>query len=326
MHSGNLSLPARTLGCILAAIVTAGCIGDRMLMGDGESGDPNSTSSTSAATSGTGTSAAASTSTSSNTTSTGAVDETSTTGSPNPGFLPVPDVGDSAFQCDIFTQDCPVGQKCTPYNSESPEIPDTWDGWRCTPLAEDPVPPGEPCHTEGGPTSGIDDCELGAMCYSVDPDTLEGACVNLCMGSADAYFCEDPSTVCEIETGGPVLVCLPICDPVVQDCPAGQACYPIQEDWFCRPDASGDLGAYGDPCEFITVCDPGLICLDASTVPPGQACEGAAGCCTEVCDITDPAGDMQCTGAAEGQACVPWYEDGEAPPRWEDVGACMLPQ
>jgi hypothetical protein len=85
------------------------------------------------------------------------------------------------------------------------------------------------------------------------------------------------------------------------------------------------MGAYGDPCEFINVCDPGLICLDAATVPPGQPCEGAAGCCTEICDLSDPAGDMQCAGAAEGQTCQPWYEEDSAPIGFEDVGVCALP-
>ena len=81
----------------------------------------------------------------------------------------------------------------------------------------------------------------------------------------------------------------------------------------------------GPAFEFINVCDPGLVCLISSTVPPGQACEGAGGCCTEVCDITDPAGDLQCTGAAGGQQCLRWYQEGMAPAGLENVGACAVP-
>jgi hypothetical protein len=187
------------------------------------------------------------------------------------------------------------------------------------------VPVDGPCHVERSPLSGIDDCELGALCYDVDPETLEGTCVPMCVGNERELYCEDPNRYCYLSGDGAILPCLELCDPIEQDCPAGQACYPVQDAWVCAPDASGMLGAYGDPCEFINVCDPGLICLGASSVPPGLPCEGAAGCCTEVCDITDPAGDQQCAGAAEGQQCLPWYEEVDAPVVLEDVGACALP-
>ena len=41
------------------------------------------------------------------------------------------------------------------------------------------------------------------------------------------------------------------------------------------------------------------------------------------CTTADPAGDAQCTGV--GQTCQAWYEEGNAPPGYEDVGACALP-
>jgi hypothetical protein len=147
----------------------------------------------------------------------------------------------------------------------------------------------------------------------------------MCTGDEANPICEDPDTSCAIANDGAIVLCLPNCDPILQDCPEGQACYPINEGWSCAPDASGEMGVYGDPCEFINVCDPGFICLDASTVPMGEACMGAAGCCTGVCDLADPMGDAQCEGAAGGQTCQPWYEEGQAPPGYEDVGACALP-
>jgi hypothetical protein len=200
-----------------------------------------------------------------------------------------------------------------------------WNAWGCKPLAEDPAADGEPCHVQGSGTSGIDDCERGTMCWDVDPKTLEGVCVDICVGTYDAPYCEDPNEVCPISGDGAILICIPTCHPLQDDCLQSEACYPVNWYWVCGTDASGDLGGYGDPCEFINACDSGLVCIDASVVPPGQPCEGAAGCCTEVCNLGDPLGDQQCAGAAEGQTCQAWYEEGTAPPGYESVGVCALP-
>lgn len=141
-------------------------------------------------------------------------------------------------------------------------------------------------------------------------------------------LCDDPQRQCRVSAGFGLWLCLPSCSPIAQDCLRGQACYPIGNAWDCAPDASGDGGAYGEPCEFINVCDPGLICVDVSYVPPGLPCELESACCTEVCDLADPLGDLQCAGAAEGQVCQPWYEgyeEAEAPPGYENLGVCTLP-
>jgi hypothetical protein len=151
-----------------------------------------------------------------------------------------------------------------------------------------------------------------------------GTCVAFCTGSQDDPSCEDPATTCVIANGGVLILCLPVCDPLLQECPEGQACYPVNADFACAPDASGpDLGAYGSPCEYINACDPGLFCGDAAIVPD---CAGAQGCCSEFCDLADPEGNAQCSGAAGGQECTPWYAEGEAPPGYEQVGACSIPQ
>ena len=229
------------------------------------------------------------------------------------GFLDYPDGGMGGYECDIFAQDCPPGEKCMPWANDGGS---SWNAFRCSPIAEDPGGPGDPCTVEGSGGSGIDDCELGAMCWDVDPETLEGTCLPMCAGSLTLPVCDDPYGLCSLTGEGVVNLCFPICDPLAQDCPAGQACYGVGEGWTCAPDASGDMGGYGDPCQFINVCDPGLICLEVAAVP---GCEGSIGCCSEVCDLSDP----QCTG--EGQTCQPWYPPGEAPPGYESVGACALP-
>jgi len=237
-------------------------------------------------------------------------------------FLPHPD-GGPHFECDIFAQDCPAGEKCTNWAFDGGL---DWNGTKCVPVVDEPAGSGEPCHVEGSPTSGVDDCDSESMCFYIDPETLEGICTPFCTGQESDPQCDGPDQFCHIQADGALFLCLSKCNPLQQNCwSAGQGCYFVGIDWSCAADASGDMGGYGDPCEFINVCDPGLLCLDASTVPPGQPCEGAAGCCTEICDLSDPAGDLQCAGAADGQLCQPWYEAGAAPAGYENVGACALP-
>jgi hypothetical protein len=298
-----------------AVFVSSACADDvPTLVSGGESASGSSTASSSGS---------SSTSTASST-STGPADGTGTTGTASTGAVfvpPNPDFG-GLYECDIWAQDCPSGEKCMPWDRES----ETWNATRCSPIVDDPGAPGESCHVEGLVTSGIDDCELGAMCWHVDPRTNEGICRGICHGTYEAYYCENPEEYCALGSNWLITLCLPLCDPLVQDCPDGKACYPIQDVlWVCGTDGSEDMGAYGDPCEVINVCAPGLTCVDASAVPPGLPCEGAAGCCTEVCDITDPLGDQQCMGAAEGQTCQPWYEEDEAPLVLDHVGVCTLP-
>jgi hypothetical protein len=233
---------------------------------------------------------------------------------------PPPHCDPPSLECDVLSQDCPVGEKCMPWGSEG----GAWDATRCVPVAPDPDQPGEPCTVEGSPTSGVDSCDLGSMCWDVDDETLAGTCVAMCTGTIEMPICEEEGTVCAINNDDVLVLCLPACDPLAQDCSVGEGCYPIQSVWACVPDASEGSG-YGAPCAFVNVCAPGLVCVDSGAVPPGEACEGEAGCCTEICDVADPAGDMQCTGAPGGQICEPWYDDGRAPAGLEDVGVCTLP-
>jgi hypothetical protein len=237
-------------------------------------------------------------------------------------FLLEPDGGGVSFECDIFAQDCPEGEKCMPWANDGGTV---WNATRCSPIDDNPGQPGDECTVEGSGTSGIDTCDLGSMCWDVDGKTNVGTCVAMCTGDEANPICEDPATSCAIANDGAIVLCLLSCDPILQDCAEGQACYPIQDAWSCAPDASGEAGIYGDACEYINACDPGFICVDASAVPAGEVCSGAGGCCTGVCDTSDPMGDDQCEGVAGGQTCQPWYEEGNEPPGYEDVGVCALP-
>lgn len=220
--------------------------------------------------------------------------------------------------CDPWLQDCPAGEKCIAYAAGG----GTWDATQCTPIAPNPAQPGDPCVAPNGGAAGEDNCDLGSMCWDVDPANNMGTCVALCNGCPDEPTCDDPMAFCSISNDDLLTLCIPGCDPLLQACPAGQACYPIGDAFVCAPDASGAMGVYGDPCEFINVCDPGLVCNGPMSVP---GCPSPVGCCTELCDVTDPAGDTQCTGFGAGQVCVAWYAMGMAPAGLEDVGVCTVP-
>jgi hypothetical protein len=250
-------------------------------------------------------------------TSTGEVAESSE-GDTGSVFIVPPDGGGPTNQCDIWAQDCPEGEKCMPWANDGG---DSWNATRCSPIEDSPGQPGDTCTVEGNGVSGVDSCDLAAMCWDVDGETNMGICVGFCEGTEDAPFCSNPDEGCSITNDGVLILCLAYCDPLLQDCAEGSACYPEENGFFCSPDASGpDLGAIGDPCEYINVCDPGGWCANAESVP---GCAGAIGCCSGYCDITDPMASDTCL--PDGTECVSWYEEGTAPPGYEDVGVCVIP-
>ena len=243
-------------------------------------------------------------------------DDTNATGITG-SFITDPDGGGVEIECSVWDQDCPEGEKCSAWANDGGS---SWNATRCVPLDANPAQPGDTCTVEGSGVSGIDTCDVSSMCWDVDPETNEGTCVAFCTGSENAAVCDDPTTDCSIANDGVLILCLPTCDPLIQDCADGQACYPIDDTFVCAPDASGDdMGADNDPCEFLNACDQGNICLGAAAVEGCPA--GSAGCCQPVCDLTDadPAG---CTAA---EMCTPWFEEGNVPPGYEDVGVCALP-
>lgn len=117
------------------------------------------------------------------------------------GFLCDPDGGSRFLECDIWDQDCPRGEKCTPWVSDGGS---SWNAMRCVPVAPDPDEPGEPCTKKGE----FDSCALGSICWDIDAKTGEGTCVSHCVGSD----LDDPS------------------------CPAMTACTPFFEDGAAYPE------------------------------------------------------------------------------------------
>ena len=230
-----------------------------------------------------------------------------------------------AGTCDPYAQDCPVGDKCMPWANDGGS---SWNSTTCSPIAVDPGQIGDVCTVEGSGVSGVDDCDLGLMCWNVDPETNMGECIELCGCGPDEPTCGGGGTTCVIVNSGVLPLCLGVCDPLGDDCLDGEVCVGVPDEalslpadyFFCAPDASGDMAQPGDPCEFLNVCPVGTMCLDASLLP-GGTCFGA-GCCTEICDEGN--GGAECSIA--GTDCVSLYEEGGAPEAClEDVGFCGAP-
>src|SRR5690606_38267222 len=214
--------------------------------------------------------------------------------------------------CDPITQDCPEGEKCVAYASSG----GTWDANKCVTVKGDGAP-GDQCVYDGA-AAGSDDCGETSVCWNaLDVDgMLIGTCFPFCTGTIDDPMCNDPDTSCRVVNEGTIAVCLPNCDPLLQECDAGLGCY-----W------SGTSGTFqciitaggiptGEPCGYNNDCIPGHFCADASVI---DSCNGSA-CCAVFCATSeDP------DPCASPHQCVPFFDEGTAPPMYTDLGLCILP-
>lgn len=220
----------------------------------------------------------------------------------------------NALVCDIWAQDCPVGQKCMPISKDGDNNAESTD---CSPVSPTPDAPGEPCTVEGSPLSGLDSCDATSMCVGADPETLEGTCAAFCTGSPDEPVC--PAETSCVGVGPVMAVCAPTCDPLMPACAPGQVCVSNPDDaetFVCAVDVSGDGGAIFDACDFLNDCDPGHHCGSADLAV--ECDPRALKCCLPFCDVNMPI----CSG--EGATCVPWFEEGMAPAGLEDLGLCAV--
>ncbi len=204
--------------------------------------------------------------------------------------------------CDVWLQDCPAGEKCVPYDSTGGNV---WNAYKCVPVLGDQQA-GDPC-TYAGPVDATDDCDASSICF-------DGTCTTQCTGTPAEPMCP-AMTQCTITNEGVLVLCIPTCDPLVQDCGAGQGCYWANTNFHCLP-VSEDIPT-GEPCGFANDCAAGNLCVDAVNLP---MCMGAA-CCAGYCDLS--LGDADCAGQP-GTVCVSFFEQGMAPPEYQDVGVCLL--
>jgi len=241
--------------------------------------------------------------------------DTSTGETTDCSFIWCGDGGSIIDDCDVLAQDCPEGEKCMPWADDGGN---SWNALKCTPIDPMPQQPGDACIVEGGSVSGVDNCAKASMCWDIDPETNEGICIGFCTGSDEEDLMCPPGFDCAILGGGVLILCIPYCNPLLQDCPGDDLCLGVDDGFICALDASGDMGAYGDPCEFANACDSGLMCLAPEYV---KGCQ-AGGCCSPFCD-TSKMPDL-CPG--DSQECLPWYDEGMAPPGFETLGVCGIPQ
>lgn len=228
-------------------------------------------------------------------------DETGTTS------MFVPDIQDDTPSCDPFAQDCPEGEKCVPYGSTG----GNWDANKCVPVNGSGAA-GDAC-SYAGTIEATDDCGADSHCWDVqDIDgQLVGVCTPFCAGTPNDPQC-DPGTACLIANEGTITLCIATCDPLLQDCGDGLACFWGNNDFQCI--FTTQEFATGEPCGYINDCAPGNTCLNADVLPD---CQGAA-CCGSFCDLADPL-------CGAGTECAAFFEEGMAPPGYEQVGVCILP-
>ncbi len=331
LRSDEAPRPQAAFGVAVAAVI---CLGLGVACGPGSdnttgttagmSADPTtspvptSTSPSSSTSTSPGTSTATATTTTANTSETSA-GPTDTAGTTEDDYTdpcafyagcPPEDFFDDS-PCDVWSQDCPEGEKCAPYDESGDDV---WDAVQCVPVDAEPDAVGEACIYESI-QSGVDTCEAGAICWGVEPGTQDGTCVAQCTGTPQNPSCP-PSASCVIANDGALTLCLPICDPLIMDCDDGQLCVnnPDDEDSFVCVFAGDTLGGEDDVCEFINACEPGLACLLNGDGLPD--CEGGA-CCTPFCDLNEP------DTCAAPKACTPYFDD--PPPNYEHYGVCIVP-
>jgi hypothetical protein len=227
------------------------------------------------------------------------------------GFVPRLD-GPVVDFCDPFAQECPDGEKCVPYGSTG----GNWDANKCVPILGDGQP-AEAC-TYDGTAEATDTCGASSLCWDVleiDGEAV-GTCAPFCKGTPDDPICAE-GTSCLIANMGSITLCIATCDPIAQDCPEGQACFWANNGFNCIFTQDSLLGV---PCDMIADCGQGLVCLDAEVLPE---CAASA-CCGQWCSLSDPDPDPVCDW--EGTECAPFWEPGEAPEGYEDVGVCIVLQ
>jgi hypothetical protein len=225
-----------------------------------------------------------------------------------------PDGGADGVDCSLWDQDCSRGTKCMPWANDGGK---RWNATRCSTAGEQQL--GEPCIVEGSSVSGVDNCAEGLMCFWADAVTGEGTCVALCGGNEAKPVCEDPSTMCAVDFEGVIILCLPTCDPLLQDCERG-GCFPVgpsnyTPNGFACGTPLPPIAADGEPCEVDWDCMPGSMCPSDEQAP---ACDDGP-CCTPLCALDDP---LAC---GEGFVCTQVLPD-DPLPDFDLVGYCALPR
>lgn len=226
---------------------------------------------------------------------------------------------------DASTGDIPVPDDCPGYKQLDPDCPDgfkcTIDGGlgdtQCAQVVPRPKQLNEPCTVTDDAFSGIDDCDLGLLCWDVD-DQGHGTCIGLCNEDNGEFTCQDPAATCTGLTCQSCLVslCLVPCNPLLAQCGPGEACIPNDNTFLCTPVQDPEQGQLHDPCAFVNACNDGLTCIEATSAP-ADCKDQDNGCCEPFCDLDKPA----CPSPE--QTCTPWFEQ-DPPPNFKNLGICAV--
>lgn len=194
-----------------------------------------------------------------------------------------------------------VGSPCTPSEdrcaADEACVPTDANGttFDCTPAGTQAR--GQACGGANG------NCQKGLIC--IPGQAGAAVCTEVCQAGV-AGSCSEADAVCidGSQAGIAFDLCLSGCDPLNDQCGAGEGCTPVsQTEYACAPSGPNTAGA---ACGQVAgLCERGTFCL-----PDGQ---GAASC-VAFCDPTDA---MACGGQA---ACVTLPAPGQNGP----VGFCSL--
>jgi hypothetical protein len=217
-------------------------------------------------------------------------------------------------ECDPHAdKPCPDGQKCS---AAAPEWELYWPysgTLSCFPILGNQQK-GEACDRGENIVDGLDDCASGLICADIHwAWKKSGVCVDFCdpafKDGVTNQACSDPRDFCSAPVCQDCLlsVCVPACDPLVQDCPEGTACvlaYVNSDLAFACESVEIDLPKAGESC-FGKECGPGAQCVPNDKVG-NPSCEGLDFCCTPLCDLNEP---NTCPGMAMGEVCKPFFSE-----------------
>lgn len=211
--------------------------------------------------------------------------------------------------CDPLNPVCDEGEKCNIFRYDSEFMA------ACVPIAAETVGRGESCTLVEDVEPGVDTCESGTVCWDVMDG--RGTCLSFCdINDDDAHEGCGEDFICNWGKSfpGDAGLCTPTCGPLDEaSCPATCGCFWEGSAFLCLP--LGSNLQPGEVCGFTNDCAMGSFCAYAEVTPD---CEGSS-CCAAFCDLSNP----QCDD--EQTACLPFFEEGQAPSEYAELGICILP-